>query len=219
MNDYSNRDARIRLTSKCNYKCFFCHEEGGCKTSAADWTSTLVLLRALKAQGRKEITFTGGEPLLNKPVTLLKDVATAFEKRIAELKKAVSTSQEMTRDAPGRIESRYDTSREETGWLTTGLGVVLGEMEHNYALFKCIPPRPMSMVMTGACFEAVTLDGGTRVRCLVCPGGSGLECESEGQVVTLVSPESPLAAGAFGKSAHDVFTVNNRIDYQILSVA
>ena len=93
MNDYSNREARIRLTPKCNYKCFFCHEEGGCKTPAADWTSTLVLLRALKAQGRKEITFTGGEPLLNKPVTLLKDVATAFEKRIAELKKAVSTSQ------------------------------------------------------------------------------------------------------------------------------
>ena len=70
MNDYSNREARIRLTPKCNYKCFFCHEEGGCKTPAADWTSTLVLLRALKAQGRKEITFTGGEPLLNKPVLL-----------------------------------------------------------------------------------------------------------------------------------------------------
>ena len=70
MNDYSNREARIRLTPKCNYKCFFCHEEGGCKTPAADWTPTLVLLRALKAQGRKEITFTGGEPLLNKPVLL-----------------------------------------------------------------------------------------------------------------------------------------------------
>lgn len=155
---------------------------------------------------------------MNKEV-LLKDVAQAFEKRIAELKKAVMTSQEMTRDAPGRIESRYDTSREETGWLTTGLGVVLGEMEHNYALFKCISPRPMSMVLMGACFEAVTLDGLTRIRCLVCPGGSGLECESEGQKVTLVSPESPLAVSAFGKSARDVFTVNDRIDYQILSVA
>ena len=155
---------------------------------------------------------------MNKEV-LLKDVAQAFEKRIAELKKAVMTSQEMTRDAPGRIESRYDTSREETGWLTTGLGVVLGEMEHNYALFKCISARPMSMVMMGACFEAITVDGRTRVRCLVCPGGSGIECESEGQMVTLVSPESPLAVGAMGKSARDIFTVNDRIDYQILSVA
>ena len=70
MTDYSNREARIRLTPKCNYKCFFCHEEGGCKTPAADWQSTRELLLALKAQGRKEITFTGGEPLLNKAVLL-----------------------------------------------------------------------------------------------------------------------------------------------------
>ena len=26
---YANREARIRLTPKCNYRCFFCHEEGG----------------------------------------------------------------------------------------------------------------------------------------------------------------------------------------------
>ena len=70
MTDYSNREARIRLTPKCNYKCFFCHEEGGCKTPAADWESTRALLLALKAQNRKEITFTGGEPLLNKSVLL-----------------------------------------------------------------------------------------------------------------------------------------------------
>lgn len=70
MTDYSNREARIRLTPKCNYKCFFCHEEGGCKTAAADWESTRALLLALKAQNRKEITFTGGEPLLNKSVLL-----------------------------------------------------------------------------------------------------------------------------------------------------
>ena len=67
---YANREARIRLTPKCNYRCFFCHEEGGCQAPAAEWESLRTLLLALKAQGRREITFTGGEPLLNKPVLL-----------------------------------------------------------------------------------------------------------------------------------------------------
>ncbi len=69
-NSYANREARIRLTPKCNYRCFFCHEEGGCQAPVAEWESLKALLLALKAQGRREITFTGGEPLLNKPVLL-----------------------------------------------------------------------------------------------------------------------------------------------------
>ena len=75
---YANREARIRLTPKCNYRCFFCHEEGGCQAPAAEWESLSALLLALKAQGRREITFTGGEPLLNKPVLLkaLAEIAT-----------------------------------------------------------------------------------------------------------------------------------------------
>ena len=67
---YAVREARIRLTTKCNYRCFFCHEEGGCQAPAAEWESLKTLLLALKEQGRREITFTGGEPLLNKPVLL-----------------------------------------------------------------------------------------------------------------------------------------------------
>lgn len=67
---YVNREVRIRLTAKCNCRCFFCHEEGGCQAPAAEWESLRTLLLALKAQGRREITFTGGEPLLNKPVLL-----------------------------------------------------------------------------------------------------------------------------------------------------
>lgn len=68
--DYRDREARIRLAVKCNYRCFFCHEEGGCTHGRVEWGPLKALLRELRAQGRREITFTGGEPLLNKPVLL-----------------------------------------------------------------------------------------------------------------------------------------------------
>ena len=150
---------------------------------------------------------------------LMAAISQAFEKKIAEMRKAVATSQEMTRDAIGRLESRYDTSRVETGWVTTGLGAALGELEHNYSLFKANSARPRTCVSNGACFEAVAIGGTPRLTCFVCQGGAGFECEVDGKPLVVISPDSPIAVAALGKTAGDVFTVNDRIDYQLLSVA
>lgn len=150
---------------------------------------------------------------------LMADVGTVFEKHIEELRKSVRSSQEMTRDAPGRIESRYDTSREEMGWLATGQAALLGEWERSYAFFRALGTAPMSFVQTGAFFEAESLSSPARIRCLVCHGGGGLECDtSEGKVV-LVSPSAPLAAAALGRGENDVFSVEGRGDYMICKVA
>ena len=150
---------------------------------------------------------------------LMMAVAQTFEKKIAELRKVVATSQEMTRDAIGRLESRYDTSRVEMGWLTTGLGAALSELEYNYSLFKANSIVPKAYVSNGACFEAAAIGGTSRITCFVCQGGAGLECEFEGRQLVVISPDSPIAVAALGKTKGDVFTVNDRIDYQILSVA
>ena len=150
---------------------------------------------------------------------LMVAVSQAFEKKIAEMRKVVATSQEMTRDAIGRLESRYDTSRVETGWVTTGLGAALGELEYNYSLFKANSARPKTYVSNGACFEAVAIGGTPRLTCFVCQGGAGLECEVDGKQLVVISPDSPIAVAALGKTTGDIFTVNDRIDYQLLSVA
>ena len=151
--------------------------------------------------------------------TLLKEIDNALALHIAELRKSVQTSQEMTRDAPGRIESRYDTSREETGWLATGQAALLGEWEHSYAAFKSIGDGRKDFVQTGAYFKAESLSGPFQLKCLVCYGGSGLECETTEGTVTLISPTSPLAEAALGRGVNDVFTVNGRVEYVIREVA
>ena len=150
---------------------------------------------------------------------LLKDIDSAFARHIAELRKSVQTSQEMTRDAPGRIESRYDTSREEMGWLATGQAALLGEWEHSYAAFKSIGTGRKDFVQTGAYFKADSLTGPVQLKCLICYGGSGLECETAEGTVTLISPTSPLAEAALGRGVNDMFTVNGCVDYVIREVA
>ncbi|MDO5318635.1 MAG: hypothetical protein Q4G65_08425 [bacterium] len=156
--------------------------------------------------------------MINKEI-LLNDLTTAFEARVDELRKAVRTSQEMTRDAPGRIESRYDTSREETGWLATGQAALLGEWEHTLQLFRALPRTRQNMIQTGAYFEATSLTGPGRLKCFVCYGGSGLEFQTSQGLVTLVSPSSPLVDAALGRSVNDMFTVNGRADYLVREVA
>ncbi len=58
---------RFSVTEKCNYQCFFCHEEGLAMATArhpAHEQPLRELLVQLKAAGVRDWTFTGGEPLL-----------------------------------------------------------------------------------------------------------------------------------------------------------
>ncbi len=58
---------RFSLTEKCNYRCFFCHEEGLDMERARRETTDAELfpvLDQLQAGGYDDLTFTGGEPLL-----------------------------------------------------------------------------------------------------------------------------------------------------------
>ena len=60
---------RVLTTNSCNYKCFFCHNEGQNK-SAKDklflrFKDFRIILDSLKDTSLKEIHFSGGEPFLN----------------------------------------------------------------------------------------------------------------------------------------------------------
>lgn len=61
---------RISLTENCNYKCFFCHEEGMDMSDKRKKEKNIedmykISLEAMK-NGFYDITFTGGEPLIKK---------------------------------------------------------------------------------------------------------------------------------------------------------
>jgi GTP 3',8-cyclase len=62
------RSVRFSITEKCNYHCFFCHEEGmdmQTRRQQADDQHLFQVLDQLAAADYQDFTFTGGEPLLN----------------------------------------------------------------------------------------------------------------------------------------------------------
>ncbi len=63
----AGRSVRFSITEKCNYQCFFCHEEGlqmDLARQGASAAELCGLIDQLKAGGYDDFTFTGGEPLL-----------------------------------------------------------------------------------------------------------------------------------------------------------
>lgn len=65
----NNKSLRISLTENCNYKCFFCHEEGldmKRKRSPKRKEEVYNVIKAGLENGYNDITFTGGEPLIRK---------------------------------------------------------------------------------------------------------------------------------------------------------
>ncbi len=57
-------ELRISITSSCNMKCYYCHNEGNRLTSKLDINDIDSLINAAMKFGLKSIRLTGGEPMI-----------------------------------------------------------------------------------------------------------------------------------------------------------
>ena len=74
---------RVLLTARCNYKCFFCHNEGlDRETSEKTESISPNLLLGFVFIGVRDITFSGGEPLLC--VDKLEELLEALNRELPE---------------------------------------------------------------------------------------------------------------------------------------
>jgi cyclic pyranopterin phosphate synthase len=63
INFYLPHSLRVKLTTKCQLKCRFCHQEGYANTKDIDGDELIKILKILKKQlGFSRVHFTGGEP-------------------------------------------------------------------------------------------------------------------------------------------------------------
>ncbi len=90
-----DNNVRLRLTDKCNFRCFFCHDEGG--HSEEEYTpgtdDTLALVEKLWEDGRRDFSLTGGEPTVN--TTLLNRLLDWFAMKGSEAKVSLITNGEL----------------------------------------------------------------------------------------------------------------------------
>lgn len=120
---------------------------------------------------------------------------------------AASNARQASIDAPGRNQTRYDSSKEEQGYLADGLNLRQAEIlfEASYVKGTCLPMNP-EKVSVGA---LVRLEGnGTPRNYFVLPYGGGEEIDTEEGEVTVVTPESPMFKAMQGRRMGETFRVN-----------
>ncbi|NPB00129.1 MAG: GTP 3',8-cyclase MoaA [Crenarchaeota archaeon] len=59
---------RIKVTDRCNYRCFFCHHEGSQENTELTLEEIEFALEVFKELGIDRVKITGGEPLLRRDV-------------------------------------------------------------------------------------------------------------------------------------------------------
>jgi len=110
-----------------------------------------------------------------------------FEKEIEELKKQLEQLSEDIKTAPSRMESRYDSRRQELSYLQSGYQQKLISLLEDLDILKSLPIEKKDKVEKGALIKTSDND---YFLILDCCGGK--EVEVDGKTITILATYSPL---------------------------
>ena len=124
---------RVLLTGNCNYRCFFCHNEGLDRDGAeeAESISADVLIGFISC-GVRDITFSGGEPLLC--IDKLEELLEAMNRELPEDIRRILTLTLVTNGSllSSDILDRLDVYRERFGGFKINLSLhTLDQVEYD----------------------------------------------------------------------------------------
>lgn len=129
-----------------------------------------------------------------------------------ELERMASVTENAIKDvvaAPGRMETRYDSSKTENGYLADGLNLRQGDIERGLAelaMFE-LPEQP-SRITEGAVVHLMIEDGKTTTGYyFILPYGGGSRLESDKGEVLVITPESPLFKAMHNRRVGEGFSV------------
>ena len=131
---------RVSLTSRCNERCFYCHNEGVFKKmpSVIQTGDIINIIYLLREFGLKKVKFTGGEPLLFEDLKNLlykiKHIAnvelfittngTLIKKRIKDLSPNIINKVSVSLDTLDPDVYKYITGRNLLGEVISGLNML-----------------------------------------------------------------------------------------------
>ncbi|WP_191486984.1 GreA/GreB family elongation factor [Pseudomonas sp. FEN] len=121
------------------------------------------------------------------------------------LQRAAQTAYETATHEENVAENKYDTLGLEASYLATGQARRMEEIRQ--ALKRCreLPLRPYDErngIQLGALL-ALEAENGSEQWLFLAPDAAGLKIEGAGQLITVISPRSPLGAALLGKQEGD----------------
>lgn len=146
---------------------------------------------------------------------------------IAQLKTDIAVSAqavEVARDTATHKDclgsSKYETMGTEASYLAKGQGERLLELERALAWFKQTKAQPSTKAELTSMITLEDEDGQQKSLLLAADAG-GLKVEFENQIITVITPHSPLGKALLGKTEGDDFEIivsGKMISYEVISI-
>lgn len=138
------------------------------------------------------------------------------------LKKAALATYEAATHEESKAENEYDTRGLEASYLAGAQAKRLAEIEELFTLFKFIRLQEFTAQDPIASTALVEISlKGKRSFVFLSPKGGGINVNFEGQVIQIITPNSPLGEALLDLQVGDTAIVESgdrEIEYQILSV-
>ncbi|MDQ3807111.1 MAG: hypothetical protein M3298_02970 [Thermoproteota archaeon] len=140
---------------------------------------------------------------------LLGEIVARLEAEIKKLRESFEEAKLTSIEAPGRMQSRYDTMGVEAAWVADGLAKSLEErVEGVYRLKNIRLPEDPEKVSLGCVVGIGPEDGGVENLYFILPACGGISVTVEsGVLIQTVMPQAPVARALIGKSLDDEVTV------------
>ncbi len=123
-------------------------------------------------------------------------------------------------DAPGAMQSRYDSSKEEQGYLADSLSARVNQKATEAARLRGLPlPEDSFIVQEGSLVRLEDVAEQRFVDYLVLPCCGGERLETGNGDITVVTPESPIGKSMFGLDIGEPFSVTVGKDQKAYRVA
>ena len=131
---------------------------------------------------------------------LLAAVLRIVEAEIEHLQTGLAHARHAKLEAPGRMQSRYDTMGIEAGWVADGLVKTLGEKQESLRLLTQFQfPTETKRVGLGSLVGIGSRNGLPQDFYFVLPGAGGASITWENNEISIVTPQAPIARKISGK--------------------
>ncbi|WP_201177750.1 GreA/GreB family elongation factor [Pseudomonas sp. S31] len=152
--------------------------------------------------------------------TLLARINAALELDMEVLRRAAQTAYEAATAEENIAENKYDTLGLEASYLATGQARRTAEIRQALLTYQQLALRDYDAARGIQVSNLVTLedeDGGQR-RLLLGPEAAGLKIGEGDELVTVITPRSPLGQQLMGKKVDDEVGLGTQVFY-IIEVA
>jgi hypothetical protein len=146
---------------------------------------------------------------------LVAAIVASIEKEIAQIKVGFEEARLTSIEAPGRMQSRYDTMAVEAAWVASGLSKTIAEKASAmHALRHMELPTSPKRVRLG-CVVGVGPEGGeVAALYFIVPGGGGMSLPVDGTALTVqtVTAGAPSSRALISKELGDEVEIRKNTD-------